>query len=67
MPRDDLVAELAELLAELRPASRFHLMTALRAAQTEGVGGALVIEVPRKGRDPVEVTWVGGRPKLTLE
>ena len=63
----ELAAELAALLSDLRPASRFHLRSALMAAGVEGVGGSLVIEIPRKPTDKANVSFVGGKPRLIVE
>lgn len=37
------------------------------AAGVEGVGGSLVIEIPRKPTDKANVSFVGGKPRLIVE
>ena len=67
MPNDIALAEqLAELLGDLRPASRFHLVQALMAAETDDITGTLVIKIPRKSTDMVDVAFVGGDATLNL-
>lgn len=67
MTDDELGDQLGDLLKDLRPASRFHLITALRAAATEGVSGTLVVSIPRRPGDPVDVSFVGGQARLALD
>lgn len=67
MDDGELARHLAALLDGLRPASRFHLETALAAARAEGVSGSLVITIPRKPGDPVDVSFVGGTTRLIVE
>jgi len=55
-----LALQLAELLARTSEESRFHLQTALGAAQFGGVGGDLVVRIPRKQSEHALVKWVGG-------
>lgn len=50
--------DLAELLSDMGDASRFNLETALRAAALEGVGGQLIINVPRKVGARVDIDWI---------
>lgn len=67
MTDDELAVQLADLIKDLRPASRFHLQTALQAAATEGVSGTLVVSIPRRAGDPVDVSFVGGQTRLVLD
>lgn len=55
---DEMVAALTALLTNLGEASKFNLETAVRAALLAGVGGQLVIHVPRKVGERLEVDWV---------
>jgi len=64
---EELASQLVGLLSDLRPASRFHLETALAAARTEGVAGTLVINLPRKTSDLIDVKFVGGETRLILD
>jgi len=64
---EELAAAVTLLLANLRPASRFHLETALSAAATEGVSGTLVVSVPRRPGDPIDVSFMGGQTRLVLD
>lgn len=57
---------LTPLLSSTRDAAAFHLDTATRAHRYDGPSGSLVLEVPRKPNEPVEVTWLG-ESRLTLE
>ena len=59
--------QLAPMLSLMRDSADFHLDTAARAARTEGVTGALVLELPRKANQPTEVSFLGGRPQLTVQ
>lgn len=54
----ELVEGLSGLLARLGEASRFNLLTALRAAEIDGVSGEMTIHIPAKTRDRVEIDWV---------
>lgn len=63
---DDLAKRLAVVLAETSAESRFHLETALRAADTGGVGGTLLIQLPRRAQEHPVVKWVGGAQQLAL-
>lgn len=55
-----LAVALAQLLNLVSGESRFHLTTALGARTFGGVGGDLVIRVPRRQAEHVVVKWVGG-------
>lgn len=59
--------QLLSLLAQLRPASSYHLLQALAAREVDGITGTLVIKIPRKTADPVDVAFVGGEATLKLE
>lgn len=59
--------KLTPMLSLTRDAGDFHLDTAARAAGTEGVTGALVLELPRKPNQPTEVTFVGGRAEFVMK
>lgn len=63
---DALAKRLAVVLAETSVESRFHLETALRAADTGSVGGTLVIQLPRREREHPVVKWIGGATQLAL-
>jgi hypothetical protein len=56
---------LLSMVRELRPASRWALEVALKAAITDGVAGTLVIQIPRQTRDIVDVAFVAGVCELT--
>lgn len=65
---DDAAAALAVLLGRaLRPESLVALQHALAVAQIDGVGGTLVITVPRKTSGDVEVRFTTGSVRITLE
>lgn len=59
--------QLTPMLSLVRDSATFHLETAARAAGTEGVTGALVLELPRKPNQPTEISFLGGRPELTIK
>lgn len=54
-----LAVQLATLLAKTSEESRFHLSTALQAGQLN-VSGDLVVRIPRRVNEHVQVKWVGG-------
>lgn len=58
MSDEELAEALARLIVDrLRVASRFHLETAMRAAETEGVSGTLVVDIPRNSGGLIDVGW----------
>ena len=61
--------EVGDILGDkpLLPESRAALAHALAVAGIEGVGGTLVIKLPRKSSDPVEVRFVTGNTSIKLE
>lgn len=59
--------QLTPVVSLVRDSASFHLDTASRAAGTEGVTGALVLELPRKANQPTEVSFLGGRPELVIK
>lgn len=61
-----LAYRLAQLLAQTSAESQYHLATALGAAGVPGVGGSLVIEIPRRVGEHVVVKWAGGAQQLSL-
>lgn len=61
-----LAKRLALILDRTSPESRFHLETALRAAETDHVGGTLLVQVPRRVSEHVVVKWAGGASQLQL-
>ena len=61
-----LAQRLAELLAKSSPESLFHLETALSASELAGVGGTMLIEVPRRPGEHVKIKWAGGSTGLSL-
>lgn len=61
-----LAEQLANLLAHTSKASRFHLQTALQAAEMDGVGGTLIVAIPPRNKDHSVVKWVGGGSHLDL-
>lgn len=65
----EAVEALAEFLAatNLRPESLYALRTAAVAMATDGVGGALIIKVPRRTGAAVDVQFTTGQAQLTLE
>ncbi len=62
-----LVDKLGDVLTELRPASRWALGAAIMAMETDGVAGALVVKVPRKTSDLLDVSFVAGPCRMMLE
>lgn len=62
----DLAVRLADLLAKSSPESLFHLETALRASELSGVGGTLLVELPRRTGEHVRIKWAGGAAGLSL-
>lgn len=61
LPHDTklLALTLAELLTRTSAESKYHLQTAL-GARMFGVGGDLVVHVPRRSNEHVVIQWVGG-------
>jgi hypothetical protein len=53
--------------AVVKPESVVALMHALAVAQIDGVGGALVIRLPRKPSAPVEVSFTTGTVSVRIE
>lgn len=64
---DDDEARLLALFRDLRPASRFHLLQALAARETPGITGTLIVKIPRKPDEVVDVAFVGGDAELRLK
>lgn len=62
----ELAVRLAELLSKSSAESLFHLNTALAASELSGVGGTLLIEVPRRAGEHVRTKWAGGSTGLSL-
>lgn len=62
----ELAVRLADLLAVSSPESLFHLETALAASELSGVGGTLLVEVPRRAGEHVKIKWAGGSTGLSL-
>lgn len=58
---------IGRLFSGLRPKSRFSMETALRAAETDGVSGTLVIQVPSARDKPCEVHWTDLPSKVVSE
>lgn len=58
---------LLALLERLRPQSVAALQHAMAVAAIEGIEGTLIIQVPRKPADPVDVAFVTGRARLSLD
>lgn len=58
--------QLSPVLSLVRDSGDFYLRTAASAAGTEGVAGALVLELPRKANQPTEISFVGGRPEFQI-
>lgn len=46
---------LQKLMTNIRPRSQFALKAAMEASSTEGIVGTLVIQIPAKCDEPVEV------------
>lgn len=61
-----LAMRLANLLADTSGESQYHLATALGAAEVPGVGGTLVIQIPRRVGEHPTVKWAGGAQQLSL-
>lgn len=57
---------LTPVLSLVRDSGDFYIDIAARAAGTEGVPCALVLELPRKQNQPTEVSFVGGKPTFTM-
>jgi len=53
---------LQKALPHMGDASLFHLATALVATTTPGVAGDLILRVPRKVSDRMEVSWRSAPP-----
>lgn len=61
-----MALRLAEVLSHLSDESRYHLDSALRASEVPGIGGTLIVQLPRRvGEHPV-VKWAGGAQQLSL-
>lgn len=61
-----LALRLALLLAQSSPESQFHLETMLAASGLPGVGGTLLVELPRRVGEHVRIKWAGGSTGLSL-
>lgn len=61
-----LAKRLATILERTSVESQFHLETALRAAETDNVGGTLLVQIPRRVSEHVVVKWAGGAQQLAL-
>lgn len=66
VPIKECVQDLLSLLEASRPASRFHLETANRAA-AGGFGGQIIITLPTKANAAPETRWLGGSFKLSTD
>ena len=66
MDHEEVAARLVALLAEgqLGTRSQWALETALKAAETESVAGWMVVEIPAKVKDRVDVHFTAGRCEL---
>jgi len=59
--RSDLARELARVLTQATgERSQFAMRTAFEAAQIDGVGGMLLIRMPQRSRNRVEVAFHSG-------
>lgn len=61
-----LASRLAELLSRSSEESLFHLETMLSASEISGVGGTLLVELPRRTGEHVRIKWAGGSTGLSL-
>ena len=64
---DGSVGRLESFVARLRPASRWALEAALDAADCDGVGGTLVLEIPRNDKHYPEASFLAGRYQFNLD
>jgi hypothetical protein len=48
----------------LRPNSRWALRMAALALDTDGVSGRIVIEIPKRNTDPVDVNFTTGAERI---
>ena len=63
---DAALGTLAEVIMnKLRPQSRWALQTAADAASTAGIGGTLVLKLPTRPQDPVDLTYITGTSGTT--
>lgn len=51
-----------EALSKMGDASLFNLVTAIVAARTPGIAGELVVSIPRKITDRLELHWRSAAP-----
>jgi hypothetical protein len=65
---NDCVTEVVSLLTHqaLRKQSRFHLETAGLASKLF-TGGAMIISLPHREGEPPEISYIGGRFRLSAE
>lgn len=63
---DVLAKRLALMLSTVSVESRFHLETALSAAEVGGIGGTLLVQVPRRVQEHPVIKWAGGVQQLAL-
>ena len=69
MTQDEAVAVVASLIAtqQLRPESLFAICNAATAATQDGIGGTLIIKIPRKITAPVDVHFSTGPAEIRLD
>lgn len=51
----------------LRPASQWAVDAAVNARLVDGVAGTLIVKIPRKPGDPLDVAFVTGEPRLEIK
>jgi hypothetical protein len=64
---ESVVSHLDTLIQRLRPASRWALETTLAAVDVDGVGGTLVLEIPRNPKHDPEVSFLAGRYQFSRD
>ena len=66
MSDESVVNRLTALVTSLRPASRWALLAGLEAMSIDGVGGVVVVEIPRNPKHDPEVSFLAGRYEFNL-
>jgi hypothetical protein len=63
----EIVQQITGQLGHLRPMSQWSLGAGLMAVDTDGIGGHIVIHIPTKSTDLVDITFVAGKARLVVE
>jgi hypothetical protein len=58
---------LAPVSGTLRPESLWALKQAALAAETDGIGGVLILKIPRRENGQVDVQFTTGQAQIQLE